>query len=126
LAATLSGARFEAVVRHGPAISAVLASFVNVLGFGPTLTKAWARPHSDSVTVFLLNSVKFIPSFFALDTLSIATCAFPATLVVANAAVAAIIYLRRLYASSPAEVREETRAAGAAAGPRSSARREIL
>ena len=27
-----------------PTIAAVLASIVNVLGFGPTLTKAWRRP----------------------------------------------------------------------------------
>ncbi len=39
-----------------PTIAAVLAATVNVLGFGPTLTKAWRRPHSDSVTTFALNS----------------------------------------------------------------------
>ena len=78
-----------------PALSAVLASAVNVLGFGPTLTKAWARPHSDSVTTFCLNGIKFVPSFFALDVISVATCALPATLVVANLAVALVIYARR-------------------------------
>jgi hypothetical protein len=95
LAATLSDALRDAVVAHAPAISALLASLVNVLGFGPTLTKAWSRPHSDSVTTFLLNGIKFIPSFFAMDTLSVATCALPATLVVTNLAVAATIYARR-------------------------------
>jgi hypothetical protein len=102
LAAVLSGAAHETVVRHGPAISAVLASIVNVLGFGPTVTKAWSRPHSDSVATFLLNGIKFIPSFFAMDVISVATCALPATLVIANLAVAAVIYWRRVQASSPA------------------------
>jgi hypothetical protein len=97
LAATLSGALRDAVVAHGPAISAVLASIVNVLGFGPTLTKAWARPHSDSVITFLLNGIKFIPSFFAMDSISVATCVLPATLVVANVVVAAVIYARRAH-----------------------------
>jgi hypothetical protein len=83
------------LIRHAPAISSTLAAFVNVLGFGPTVTKAWLRPHSDSVSIFALNSLKFVPSFFALDSISVATCVFPATLVVANAAVALIIYLRR-------------------------------
>jgi hypothetical protein len=78
-----------------PALSAILAAAVNVLGFGPTVTKAWARPYSDSVTTFALNSLKFIPSFFAMDTISVATCIFPATLVAANAAVALVIYARR-------------------------------
>lgn len=95
LAATLSGAARNTVLQHGPAISAVLASAVNVLGFGPTLTKAWARPHSDSVTTFLLNGIKFVPSFFAMDVISVATCVLPATLVVTNVAAALVIYLRR-------------------------------
>ncbi len=78
-----------------PTLSAVLASFVNVLGFGPTVTKAWHRPASDSVTTFTLNGLKFVPSFFALDNVSVATVVFPATLVVANLAVAAVIFARR-------------------------------
>jgi hypothetical protein len=80
---------------HEPTISAVLAALVSVLGFGPTVTKAWQRPHSDSITTFALNSIKFIPAFFAMDNLSLATCVMPAALVVANAAVALIIYARR-------------------------------
>ncbi len=95
LGAVLSGTPRDLLIRHAPAISSTLAAFVNVLGFGPTMTKAWARPHSDSVSIFLLNSLKFIPSFFALDSISVATCVFPATLVVANAGVALVIYLRR-------------------------------
>jgi hypothetical protein len=78
-----------------PTISAVLAAVVSVLGFGPTVTKAWPRPHSDSITTFALNSIKFVPAFFAMDNLSLATCVMPAALVLANAAVALIIYARR-------------------------------
>jgi len=78
-----------------PTVSAVLAAAVNVLGFGPTVTKAWARPHSDSVTTFLLNGLKFIPSLFAMDSVSVATCVFPVTLVFANLAVALVIHARR-------------------------------
>jgi hypothetical protein len=86
---------------HQPTTAAVLAAIVGVLGFGPTVTKAWQRPHSDSITTFTLNSVKFIPAFFAMDNLTIATCVMPAALVVANAAVALIIYARRSYHQAP-------------------------
>jgi hypothetical protein len=102
VAATLAGPARERMIANGPAISALLASLVNVLGFGPTVTKAWSRPHSDSVTTFVLNSLKFVPSFFAMDSLSAATCALPATLVIANAAVAALIYARRASVGPPA------------------------
>jgi hypothetical protein len=96
VAMALTGSWHTALVQHGPAISATLAAAINVLGFGPTVTKAWRRPRSDSITTFVLNSLKFVPSFFAMDSISVATCVFPATLVVANAAVALIIYVRRL------------------------------
>ncbi len=85
---------------HEPAPSATLAAAVAVLGFGPTLTKAWARPHSDSVTAFTLNGLKFAPSLLAMATVSVATCVFPAALLIANLAVALIIHVRRRAVSS--------------------------
>jgi hypothetical protein len=78
-----------------PTVAAVLATAVDVLGYGPTVTKAWSRPHTDSVTSFALNSLKFIPSLFAMDSISIATCAYPATLIIVNAAVAMLLISRR-------------------------------
>src|SRR6202043_1589431 len=51
------------LLSHQPTIAAVLAAIVSVLGFGPTVTKAWQRPYSDSITTFTLNSIKFIPAF---------------------------------------------------------------
>src|SRR5581483_710337 len=83
------------LVSRQPALSAMLASIVNMLGFGPTLTKAWARPYSDSSATFTLNGLKFVPLLFAMDTVSIATCVLPASLVVTNLAVALTIVLRR-------------------------------
>ena len=84
-----------------PTIAAVLAALVNMLGFGPTLTKAWRRPHSDSVTTFALNSLKYVPSFFAMDSLTVATCVMPAALVAGNAVAALIIFLRRAHHQIP-------------------------
>jgi hypothetical protein len=89
------------LLSHQPTTAAVLAAIVSVLGFGPTVTKAWHRPHSDSITTFTLNSIKFVPAFFAMGNLTLATCVMPAALVVANAAVALIIYARRSHSQIP-------------------------
>ncbi len=78
-----------------PTSSAILATAVDVLGYGPTLTKAWSRPASDSVTSFALNSLKFIPSLFAMNNISVATCVYPSTLIVVNGAVAILLLWRR-------------------------------
>ena len=96
MADVLSGTAQNLLVRDGPAISAILATIVNVLGFGPTVTKAWSRPQSDSATTFLMNGLKFVPALFAMDRVSVAIFVYPAVLLVANVAVAALIYLRRL------------------------------
>ena len=92
----LSKPSLQVLGRHAPAISATLASIVSVLGFGPTVTKAWARPQSDSASTFLLNGRKFVPALAAMDSISVATCVFPVTLVIANVAVALLIYWRRV------------------------------
>jgi hypothetical protein len=68
-----------------------------VLGFGPTLTKAWARPRSDGASTFMLNGLKFVPSLFAMDSVTVATCVLPASLVVTNLAVALVIFARRQF-----------------------------
>jgi hypothetical protein len=91
----LTGAFLEVLKRDGPAISAILATLVDVVGYGPTITKAWSRPYTDSVSSFALNSLKFIPSLFAMELISVATCVYPATLVVVNAAVAFLLIWRR-------------------------------
>jgi hypothetical protein len=101
LAVTLTSARRDWVIAQGPAISAVLATAVSLLGFGPTLTKAWDRPLSDSALTFMLNGLKFVPALFAMDSLSLATCVFPVTLLIANVVVALIIYSRRAHYPHP-------------------------
>ena len=92
-----------------PTVSAVLASIINAVGFGPTLTKAWSRPHTDSVTTFTLNGLKFVPSLFAMDSISVATCVMPASLIVTNLAVAAIIWMRRKQTRPLVAAEAETR-----------------
>jgi hypothetical protein len=78
-----------------PTVSAILAAVIDVFGYGPTIRKANERPYSDSVTSFTLNSLKFIPSLFAMDSVSVATILYPSVLVVVNAGVAGLLLWRR-------------------------------
>jgi hypothetical protein len=84
------------LVARQPTAAAVLATIVNVLGFGPTVTKAWTRPHTDSITTFALNSIKWLPAFLAFDSVSVAGWVMPVALVVANGLVALLIFWRRM------------------------------
>ena len=45
----------------------MLATIIDMLAFGPTLTRGWVQPHKDSVTSYALNSAKFVPSLLAME-----------------------------------------------------------
>lgn len=83
------------LVEKEPTTAAVLATTVDAFAFGPTFTRGWRHPHKDSVTSFLLNGLKFIPSLLAMESVSIATCLYPASLVLLNIAVAVMLVHRR-------------------------------
>jgi hypothetical protein len=75
--------------------SAILATAMDVVGYGPTVKKGWLKPYNDSVSSFALNSVKFVPAICALKSYSVTTWLYPATLVLVNGAVALMLLLRR-------------------------------
>jgi hypothetical protein len=83
------------LLSRNPVQSAILATVTDVIGYGSTIKKGWVEPERDSATSFALNSAKFIPSLLALGSYSVATYLYPATLVVMNGAVAAMLLIRR-------------------------------
>jgi hypothetical protein len=78
-----------------PTLAAVLISLIDALGFGPTFSRGWSHPNKDSVSSFSLNGAKFVPSLLAMEPVSIATCIYPASLLVLNLAVSIMLILRR-------------------------------
>ena len=78
-----------------PTLAAILITLVDALGYGPTFSRGWSQPEKDSAISFALNGVKFVPSLLAMEPISIATCAYPATLLILNGAVTTMLVLRR-------------------------------
>ncbi len=78
-----------------PNVAALLITLVDALGYGPTFTRGWTNPNKDSVSSFALNGAKFVPSLMAMEPISFATCLYPATLLVLNAAVSVMLLYRR-------------------------------
>jgi hypothetical protein len=75
--------------------AAIFATSADVAGYFPSIKKGWQKPFNDSVSSFTLNSVKFIPAIFALESYSLATCLLPITLVFMNGGVATLLLIRR-------------------------------
>lgn len=79
----------------------VVLTTVDLLGFGPTLRKAWHHPAQESLGffgIFLLRNVLVIA---ALDTRTATTMLFPGAIAAACAAVMLMIVVRRAVLAPP-------------------------
>lgn len=76
-------------------ISVILACIIFVLGFTPTIRKAWRRAQEETVPTFVLNSLKFFIALFALESFTIITALYPMTLFVLNIGFAFYLIFRR-------------------------------
>jgi hypothetical protein len=83
------------LIADQPVISTVLVTIIDLLGFGPTIRKSWNKPHSETVSFYLLNTVRFALAIFALQTYTIVTAAYPITWAFANGIFGVILLIRR-------------------------------
>lgn len=65
-------------ITANPLSAVILLTFVEVLGFGPTLRKAYRYPFEESLFFFTLIIIRYIISIVALENYSLTTILFPA------------------------------------------------
>lgn len=82
-------------VTDDPLWSVVILTVVDALGFGPTLRKAWNKPHEESMQFYLLFAVRSMLSVGALESRTLTTALFPAAMVLACVLVCAMLWWRR-------------------------------
>lgn len=78
-----------------PTWAVVLLTGIDLLGFGPTVAKAYAAPHSESLSFFGLFAVRNTLVVIALESYSVATVLFPATIAAACVLLMMLIVYRR-------------------------------
>ena len=64
----------------GPTVSAILATSADVVLYVPIFRQL----EKEYAPAYGLNSLKFVPSLFAMNTYSTATCIYPVTMVIIN------------------------------------------
>lgn len=80
-----------------PLWAVVILTFVDLLGFGPTIRKVYAAPHSELLLFFALFAVRNILVVLALEVRSVTTVLFPAVIATACLGlIALMVYRRRL------------------------------
>jgi hypothetical protein len=84
-----------------PLWAVVLLTTVDILGFGPTVRKAWRLPHSESLLFFALFTVRNLVAISALANFSVATVLFPAAVAAACMGLIAVVAHRRRALAAP-------------------------
>ncbi|HVV38802.1 MAG TPA: hypothetical protein VHD31_00555 [Candidatus Paceibacterota bacterium] len=78
-----------------PTLSVVIATFVDVCAFFPTIRKTFKDPSSETLISWILNLFRHGLAILALASFAVATYIYPAALLVMNAVVVSIILSRR-------------------------------
>jgi hypothetical protein len=85
---------------HDAMWSVCLLTVTDLLGFGPTVRKAWRHPRDESVQFYGLFLSRNIVVILALQSYSVTTVLFPAATAMACAAVMGVILGRRKFAAT--------------------------
>jgi hypothetical protein len=83
------------LVAKQPVISAILTALIDVFGFMPTIRKSWNKPHTETLSMYALNSFRFVLAIIAIQQYSIITLAYPVTWCIMNALFAIMLGIRR-------------------------------
>lgn len=78
-----------------PLWAVVVLTIVDLLGFGPTVRKAYAHPHSESLPFYGLFLARNLVVVMALESYSVTTVLFPAAIAAACGVLMAVIVQRR-------------------------------
>jgi hypothetical protein len=78
-----------------PTISIILTSGVYVLGFVPTFRKSYISPQDETLITYVLNTIKFFISLFALQQVTLVTAFYPFVLVLVNLSFVLMLVARR-------------------------------
>lgn len=83
-----------------PLWAVVILTTVDVLGFGPTVRKAYIQPHSESLLFFALFTARNLIVITALENHSVTTVLFPAVIAAACMLLMTMVtYRRRMLAT---------------------------
>jgi hypothetical protein len=94
LLAALLGTAFWAITAN-PLWSVIIITGVDGIGFIPTFRKAYKKPAEESVTIFVLSTISYFISLFALQTINLVTFLYPASLLITDSLFVLLVLYRR-------------------------------
>lgn len=78
-----------------PLGAVVISVVINFLAIAPTIRKSYVKPHEESLSIWVLDTIRFSVSIAALASFNLTTAFFPAALVTGNLILIGTILIRR-------------------------------
>ena len=83
------------LLTNKPLVSVILITVIDALGFLPTVRKSYKKPYQETLTTFLLSTIKYALVIVALQRYTLVTILFPLSLVIMNALFVLMLVTRR-------------------------------
>jgi hypothetical protein len=80
---------------HDPLWAVVLATVIDGLAYYPTFRKSYFKPYEEHTSVYIMDSIKWVVAFFAMQDFSMTVLLYPVFCFFANGGLAFVIYWRR-------------------------------
>jgi hypothetical protein len=78
-----------------PVLSVILLSITEMLAFIPTIRKSWNKPLTETLSSYIMNTIRFTLGIIALQNYSIITSLYPVTWLLANGLFSILLIVRR-------------------------------
>lgn len=83
------------VLTQNALIAAVLATIIDVCGYGPTFRKSWGKPQEENLKTFSISVLNSFLSVMAVSPYSLTTGLYPTMIFVMNVSLVAMLIVRR-------------------------------
>ncbi len=85
------------VIAKQPVISIILVVIADILAFFPTVRKSWNQPHTETVSLYATNALRFALAILAVEHYSILSTLWIAVWAAANGLFSIMLVIRRKY-----------------------------
>jgi hypothetical protein len=82
-------------ITNNPVLAVILITLIDALGFIPTFRKSFYKPHEETLSTFVISTIKYAISLVALSSFTLTTWLFPASLVLTNGLFVVMLIIRR-------------------------------
>ncbi len=83
------------LIAKQPIVSVILLTITDLLAFAPTIRKSWIAPHSETLSFYFLNILRFGLAVLSLSNYTTITMLYPITWFIANTLFVYMLIFRR-------------------------------